>query len=494
MNWPHVIEIITPAWRRLVIRSVAARPLATLIRSSLQTDGPAYQSLAESIRRLIADGRLLDGTRLPSERELTTALGVSRTTVAAAYARLREQGYLLSRRGAGSVVQLPGNRVSAGPLSPEPSADVIDLSIAAPPAVPGLAALYESALQRLPLAAQGSGYAPWGLGELRQAIADRYVQRGLPTEPEQILVTSGALSAMSVVFHALAGPGDRVMVESPTYPNALAAVRASGARPVGVLGVSERLDPDAVELTLRQQSPGLAYLILDFHNPTGALADEPTRARLARATARQRCQVIADESLVELDLATPDERPIVAYGAYDRTSIAVGSLSKAVWGGLRIGWIRVPPRDLTAVRRTLLSLELGAATLEQLVAVEAFSRFDVLVAERRASQRASRDALVTALHDLRPDWGFTVPRGGTSLWCNLPAPRGSELCQAAFEHGVRLAPGASFGVDGGLESWVRIPYTLPPDTLRTAVERLGTAWDSMIGRPARAAEPPALIA
>ena len=215
-------------------RSISAERTAALLGSA--TDhAPAYLGIADGLRMLISDGRIAAGTRLPSERELTQALGVSRTTVTRAYVHLKDRGYLAARQGSGSVARLPvTSSVSDRLLDPGPSGgDHINLTCAAPMAPPGVAAAYEAALAELPAHLPEYGYFPSGLPALREAIARRYAERGLETDPEQILVTSGALSALAVVVRAFVDAGDRVLMESPTYPNAIATLRGARARIVG---------------------------------------------------------------------------------------------------------------------------------------------------------------------------------------------------------------------------------------------------------------------
>src|SRR6478609_1673681 len=196
---------------------------------------PAYASLADQIRMLAIDGRLVPDQRLPSERELALRLSLSRTTVAGAYARLRESGYLRARRGAGNFVSLPHRRAASGflPGSFRTGADQIGWNCASGAATPGLAAAFARAAERLPELLGGSGYLPDGLDELRERLAAGYVRRGLDTDPGQIVVTTGALSAFNVVVSALGARGERVLLESPTYTNAIEAARRAGLRPVG---------------------------------------------------------------------------------------------------------------------------------------------------------------------------------------------------------------------------------------------------------------------
>src|SRR3954454_19866416 len=169
---------------------------------------PAYAGLADSLVLLIGDGRIAAGTRLPSERELTEALGVSRTTVTRAYASVRDAGYAEARQGSGTYTRVPGGpaRAHDRALLPRQSdRAAIDLNCAAPFAPPQIATAYAEAATRLPAYLGGHGYFPTGLPELQAAIAALYDARGVPTDPAQVMVTPGALSGISIVAQALAG-------------------------------------------------------------------------------------------------------------------------------------------------------------------------------------------------------------------------------------------------------------------------------------------------
>src|SRR4051812_36286198 len=162
--------------------------LARLV-GSWRASGPAYLALARALRLLVLDGRLPLRTRVPGERELAEALGVSRTTATAAYAALREEGFLASRRGAGSWTRLPADP-GAMPVPGAVGQDVIDLSCAASAAPEGaLHAALAAATVELPRHLPGPGYEAAGLPVLREAIARHLSERGAPTTPDQVLVT-----------------------------------------------------------------------------------------------------------------------------------------------------------------------------------------------------------------------------------------------------------------------------------------------------------------
>ena len=475
-------------------RLVTAARIATVLGDFDRS--PAYRGLAEGLRVLITDGRVPVGVRLPSERELTEALEVSRTTVTRAYAELRDHGYLVSRQGSGSVAALPAGRSLRGDHLLPPGdlpAGKVDLTCAAPVPGPGVLAAYQRAVAELPGYLAGTGYYPSGVQVLREAVARSYADRGLPTDPDQVVVVPGALAGIAVAARALVGPGDRVVTESPTYPNAIASLARSGGRVVGVDLPRVHADVESLTTTLRQVLPRVAYLVPDFHNPTAALMDDDERHRVAAVLRRTRTTAIVDESMAPLWLDDPVMPAPFASHAPD--TISIGSTSKQFWGGLRIGWLRVPERHLDAVMAARLSLDLGAPVLEQLVAADLLTDGAELLEHRREQLRAARDAALAAVATHLPDWQVTPPRGGLSLWCELPAPLSSALVPHAARHDVLLAPGPAFAPEGGLDRFVRLPFTQPAHVLTEAVARLGEAWRATVASPGPRPTPhPTLVA
>ena len=271
--------------------------------------------------------------------------------------------------------------------------DAIDLNCAAASAPPGLAAAYVDAVAELPAYLGGHGYFPAGLPRLQEAIAATYDARGLPTDPEQIMVTPGALSAAAIVARALTGPGERVLVETPVYPNATQAIRQGGARITGSPVDPEGWDLQAVAAALRQTSPRLAYLIPDFQNPTGHVMTDEQRAEYATHLRRTRTVAVVDEAHQALALEGQEmPRPFAAYAP---DTITIGSASKSFWGGLRLGWLRAPHARMDALTQARLGLDLGAPVLEQLVLTRLLAAPDAILARApgpapRAARRAGR--------------------------------------------------------------------------------------------------------
>ncbi|MGY4652309.1 MocR-like transcription factor YczR [Mycobacterium sp. URHB0021] len=441
--------------------------------------GPAYQGLSDAIRLLIVDGRVPVGARLPSERVLADALRVSRTTVTAAYAQLGENGYLNARRGARSTTALPVTPAAPAAIGPV-TANLAAATLAGPAAA--LSQAFTEAAEEVTPYLHDIGIELTGVPTLRAAIAQRYCARGLPTDPDEIMVTTGALHAIGLIMATYTQPGDRVLVEQPTYHGALSAMSTRGLRPVPVAMTSDGWELEAVDAAVRQLTPSLAYLIPDNHNPTGMTLPWTGRQRLAQIIAETRTRTIIDETITDMWLDEPVPAPLAAAMTSRRDLVlTVGSMSKSFWGGLRIGWIRAERNTLSTIAALRPAIDMGTAILEQLAAARLFELADDVLSERRDILRARRALLLSLLDEYLPDWEPAPGKGGMSLWVRLSAPMSSALSAAASRMGLEIPPGPRFGVDGTLERFIRVPYTLPDDQLTAAVQLLAQAWRSVTG-------------
>ncbi|UUL76424.1 PLP-dependent aminotransferase family protein [Pseudarthrobacter sp. Fe7] len=457
--------------------------------------GPAYRELAEVVRLLILDGRIPLDTALPSERSLSSALAVSRTTVTAAYSSLREQGFLSSGQGSRGRTRIPELTPFGRSLyGPQPQATgpltapgltvpegLIDLAYSAMPASGEVVhRAFAAALTELPALLPGFGYDALGLPPLRQAIADRYSAAGVPTHAGQIMVTSGAQHALTIIIRTLADRQDRILVEHPSYPNALDAVRAARCRPVPVPFTESGWDMPALESTLAQQRPKLAYVVPDFHNPTGMIMPDHHRRRLVRAAAAAGTVLVADETLRELNLDGIASTPLAGFS---NAVVSVGSLSKSHWGGLRTGWIRASEPMIQRFAAARTTLDLGGPIMEQLAAAHLVRALDEPLPALLGTLRGNRAALLALLQEHLPEWEAARPTGGLSVWCRLPAPISTALTVIAPDYGIRLAAGPRFGIGGAFERYLRLPFTLPPDKLEAAVLALRAAQDRLDAAP-----------
>jgi DNA-binding transcriptional MocR family regulator len=467
--------------------SIAPASLAAMLA------GPSRRpaGLADGLRALVVDGRLAVRTRVPSERALAAELEISRGSVSRAYDRLREEGYLASRRGAGSWLTLPGG-AEPGPLPPPPGTadDVLDLTVAALPAPALLPEAAQRAVAGLHRHVHAHGYSALGLPQLRDAVAARLTARGLRTSAEEVLITAGAQHALHLVLSLLTAPGDRVLVDAPTYPRTLSAVRTARARAVGVPLADDGWDVEAWAQAVRAAAPRVALTAPDFHNPTGMTMSAVQRAALAEACARAGTVLVADETCAELRLDGPAVPAPLASFADRAPAVTIGTLSKAAWAGLRVGWLRAPPKLVAELAARRADVDLASPILEQLVAVELLGRWDEVLASRIELLRERRDALARALAAHAPQWHYRRPAGGLSAWVRLPAPIATRMASAAAGEGIRISPGPSFAVDGTFEQHIRLPFTLAPDELERAVAGLAAVAAPLPARSSRNRERP----
>lgn len=457
--------------------------------------GPLYLLLAARFRQLIDEGLLPPDAPLPPDRRLASALSVGRATVVAAYETLRQEGRVMRRQGSGTRVAaaaalLPGPRVreTSNPLFLnllEPSDGVILLSCAAPLAPPPeLQAAYRS----IDLPDDDLGYHPAGLAALRTALAERYAVRGVPTCPDQILVTTGAQQGLSLLTRLLLAPGDGVLVEAPTYSGALDLFREAAAVPHPVAVGPDGLDVAAAIRVMERHRPALAYVVSRFHNPTGSVLPPLAGRRLVEAANALGVPLLDDEARADLGFAADAaQKPGVTLCAYGDV-LSVGSLSKPVWGGLRIGWVRGPAPVIARLARLKAIHDLGSDMPGQLAAVRLLAEYETVLGDRLRSLRAGHDHLVAELARQLPSWTPAPTAGGQTLWVRLPYGEGVAFAQVALRHGVAVLPGSTMDALGASTRCLRLHFLLPPDVLTEAVGRLATAWREYAPEAATGAE------
>lgn len=437
---------------------------------------PIWRQLAEALRLLILDGRLALETRLPGERELAAALNISRTTVASALGQLREEGYLYSRQGSGSRIALPERPVEAAAKQTDPLS--VNLAVAALSAGPEIHKAYSQALKIMPEHLSNTGYDQQGLPLLREAIARRYSERGLPTRSDEVMIVNGALSGFALVLRLFTGPGDRVVVDAPTYPMALSAIQGASCRPVSVALPQHGWDCDGLAATIAQTAPRLAWLMPDFHNPTGRCMDSATRQRVADIAAQTRTTLVADETMVDLWYDAPPPPPLAAFNP-DAPVITIGSAGKSFWGGLRIGWIRASSRTIASLVQARDSLDLGSPLLEQLACCWLLENEHRLLPSRRAMLATRRNMCGALMAEYFPHWRFTPPEGGLSFWVELPGMLATLFSVRAESRGIHIGTGTRFGLAGAFDRYLRLPFTLSDDELRSAFTTLQPLWHSL---------------
>jgi DNA-binding transcriptional MocR family regulator len=478
-----------------VDRSRDPTVVAELIGNRIAGSGGLYRRLADAIAALIGSSDLPVGARLPAERPLADALAISRSTVVAAYDELRARGLVESRRGSGTTVARAASRgrsrkdtrletghgeslfhrIAVGP------GEVIAMTYAVDPGVPEVAAeLADLARTELPDLLQDVGYHPRGLRALREGIAEHFTESGLPTAPDEIVVTSGAHQAIALTTQMYLRTGAAVVIEQPSWPGCFDLFGAAGGRVVGVPLDDAGIRPDLLAAAFAEHQPAMLFVMPTFHNPTGRLMSAPRRRQVAELAAKYGVVVVEDNAYSTWDPARPDvPAPLAAYAPANAEVLTIGSVSKAVWGGLRIGWIRAPRPISERLARHKALADLGSPVIDQALTARLLPRLKELTAARAAASAARRDRMSQLLTERLSDWSWSVPAGGSALWIRLPGTDARVFAQVALRHGVEVVAGRAMDPTGEHDDHLRLPFTYPDEVMADAVDRLARAWQEL---------------
>jgi GntR family transcriptional regulator/MocR family aminotransferase len=481
---------------------------------------PLYQQIQEHVARLIREGALAPHTRLPATRRLAADLGVNRITVSNAYAELEAAGLVYAQIGRGTFVS-PAPEVrgpaTAGRPVPEERA-LWQQALAARP-LPSTDGQWQRLLRRAgePGVISFAGGVPCldtfpvedfrkamqavfkrdgqaamdydevqGYPPLRGAISHYLGEQGISTTADEIFIASGSQQALSLVAMALLQPGDTVVVESPTYSNAIQLFNWLGARMLGVPTDDEGMRVDLLEHLLRHQRPRLIYTIPTFHNPTGTTLNGHRRRELMALAERYGLPVVEDDYVGDLRYDGPREPSL---RALDRAGnvIHISTFSKTLMPGPRVGFVLAAGPLLERLVALKRQTDLGTSGLIQ-------RALEVYVGEgrwrahtRRVSRvyRARRDAMVAAMErHFPPQARWTTPKGGFFVWVRLPAWVAlTDLYLAAIERQVAFAPGPLFFPGTPAYPALRLSFSqATPERIVEGIERLGQALREVLSR------------
>lgn len=456
-------------------------PEATMLLLTLDptSSNPLYEQVFRGVMRLVDDGTLPPGAHLPATRKLATVLGVNRTTVFRAYQELWARGYLESRPGAYSTVRRPGQLHTEGV---SPSHEQVCWDELVPPRGREL----REALRALPprpaedeelvdfsslmadrdlcpaddlrravrgvLLSRGKdllGYGdPQGYPPLREAIARRLRTHGVTASAEEILVTGGSQQAIDLVLRTLTRAGDRVVVEAPTYSMAHPLLRLHEVEVVEVPMRPDGLDLDVLTRVCAERRPTLIYTIPNFHNPTGITTSQAHRERLLALCQEHRIPLVEDGFDEELKYFGKAVLPIKSMDR-DGLVIYLGTFSKVVFSGLRVGWVAAPAACIEHLLATYRFSNLSGNTLGQ-AALARFIREGLYEVHLRRLHRAYRGRMQAMLKGLAthlpPGIEWTRPAGGYTLWVQLPkiGIDEAEVVAILRRHGVAVVGGRGF--------------------------------------------------
>jgi DNA-binding transcriptional MocR family regulator len=239
---------------------------------------------------------------------------------------------------------------------------------------------------------------------------------------------------------------------------------------------------DRLERVVAAHRPGLAYLIPTYQNPVGLTLPLDARQRVvALAKAHPEVVVIDDLAMTLVTFAgTAPPPPLAALCPGLPNLVTVGSLSKTYWAGLRIGWVRAPVGIIARLAAAKAASDLGSTAYQQAIVAALISRSDEEILRWRAEWLRPRyEAISAALRTCLPDWQWTRPDGGLTIWARLPDSWSADsgaFAQAALRRGVAVVPGRllSATAEADAARHVRLAFTQPPQTLTAAIEALAS--------------------
>jgi 2-aminoadipate transaminase len=316
-----------------------------------------------------------------------------------------------------------------------------------------------------------------GFGPLREWICGHLQKRGRVANADQVLITNGSQQGIDLVAKVLLDPGDLVVVENPSYLAALQTFGAFEAKFATVGSDDQGMRTDDLERLLATHKPKLVYVVANFQNPKGTTLSLERRRELVRLAQRHRFLILEDDPYGELRF-TGDHLPSLAAFDDEGVVVSLGTFSKTLAPGLRLGWV-VGPRDfvrsLTIAKQ---STDLHTATLAQRAVAKLLTRFDynAHLESLRPVYGARANAMLDALKLHMPaGTRWTTPEGGMFLWVELPAGlSGDALLPRAIEQKVAFVPGSPFFANNPRPEFLRLNYSnRPPDLITEGMRRLG---------------------
>jgi GntR family transcriptional regulator/MocR family aminotransferase len=485
---------------------------------------PLARQIQAYLERLIAERLLAPGVKLPATRELAQSLGVNRATVALAYEELVAAGWARAHVGQGTFVAGPpdGARApAAAPVAPAPidwrgllsrsarivEADTERVRATAPRAggdrvisfaggMPDSGLFPTDAFRRVlneVVRDEGESllqyYPVGGYPPLRRYLATYLLRFGLEARAEDILIVNGSQQGFDLIARTLLDPGDAVAIEQPTYPRAMQVFRSFGAQLLPVDRDEGGPRVDLFERLLERHAPKMFYCQPSAHNPTGLTMRREVGVRLLAAAARHQVPIVEDGFDGSLYYG---DRPPGPLKALDRDAVVIyiGTFSKILFPGLRLGWLVAPPGLAERLQAAKQLADLHTSALIQ-AAVHRFCERKLLdrhVARVAAEYGRRRAVLLAALRRRMPeDVAWTEPQGGFSLLLTLPAGLDAgALLPAAIERGVAFTPGTAFWVHGAGERTLRLSFSsVTGAQIEEGVKRLAEVIKSARRQPPR---------
>lgn len=435
---------------------------------------PIYLQIKDRITRLIKSGALQPEERLPSIRSLAENLQVNKLTILEAYSILQADGIIFARQGSGyfvnkqninfnnstnmkstfapaqnvTISESVGNSffdVHMSAVQAQAKEDTINFSYGLPRPPQDMALIGRRTITN----AVDSLFAydiPHGQAILRRQIAQMLVQQGLEVTPENLIITNGCQQALSLTMQYFLQKDDWVIVETPTYHGAIAILENIGARIIGIPMNAEGMNLDLLEQYLKSHRPKLIYTISTQHNPTGIATSQAHRQQLLQLAEKYECPILEDNAYEGLNFE-PVPPPIKALDKQDLV-IYVGTFSKTLIPGLRVGYMVVTGKHYQSLVESKLMHDVHTSTVSQAIVSEYLASGHYRRHRKRLQTEnlRSRNIMLQAMENYLPQEAkWTVPNGGLFLWVQLPENINVlEIRKQAIQENVLFASGAAF--------------------------------------------------
>lgn len=443
---------------------------------------PKYLLIVEYIKEKILNGEWAIGSRIPSQRELAKTFSMNRSTVITALEELMADGLIEGKTGVGTVVinntwtlmssdvatnwnrniTLGIHKASAETVQKineaESKKELIQLSKGelSPDIFPleKMKAIIRKVSDHL----SPFGYEePKGNQQLRQAISVYLRKVGIDASPSSILVTSGALQALHLISIGLLQKGSTVFLEKPSYLYSLSVFQSAGMALKGLPIDNEGLIPSSIYQQKDKNS--ILYTIPTFHNPTGTLMKEKRRKELIQTCVKEQLPVIEDDVYRELWIDSPPPTPLKAHDQHGNV-LYIGSLSKSLSPGLRIGWVVGPESVIDRLADLKMQSDYGSSSLSQHVATEWFTSglYEQHLSFVREQLKIRRDVALKSLEQHLSNYAtWQTPEGGFFIWIKIKFNfRTPHLLQKAMAKGILLNPGSIYAEKSG--QFIRMSY------------------------------------
>ncbi|MBN8871153.1 MAG: PLP-dependent aminotransferase family protein [Solirubrobacterales bacterium] len=302
-------------------------------------------------------------------------------------------------------------------------------------------------------------------------IADRH---GIAAD--QVMTTNGSLEAGAMLFRHLLSPGDRVVVEQPSYDRTLLLLERLGVEFVPVALAADGIDVDAVEKALEAGPIKLAHIIPNFHNPAGCTLSAEKRRRLVALAAEHDFTIFEDDPYRELPFGEDPPPTMLSIDEADKV-IHASSFSKTVSPGVRVGYLAGPAGRIAELAKVANENYISPNMLAGSLVLELCQSgvLDDNIAKVKVALQERRDALIAALEKHIPEASFVIPGGGYFLWADLAEGRDTvALAAKAKEAGAPFIPGTDFMLEGGQNS-LRFSFaSVPPEHMDEGITRIAS--------------------